>query len=211
MSGDEVLLRSGVLSPTGKLTKAGLLTMGIYPQQFLPNYTIKAGVQRRSKQNDRIRAVNVRSFDGPIPAMLDDAVKWVSENCDELTLDLPNGHVRNVKTYPPVAARELIANSLIHRELSPMSMIQTISLIIEDDRLVISNPGGLYGLHVNELGRTGSRTRNTRIADICQYLQTGDGTNIIERLGSGIPKVKAELTELAMPEPVFIDGGFTLR
>jgi len=207
MSDDEVLLRSGVLSQNGELTKAGLLTMGIYPQQFLPNYAIKASVQKKSKQADRIRAVNVRSFDGPIPAMLDDAMKWASDNCDELALDLPNGHVRYVKTYPPVVVRELVANSLIHRELSPMSMIQTISLIIEDDRLVISNPGGLYGLHVNELGRTGSRTRNTRVADICQYLKTGEGMNVIEKLGSGIPKIKAELAELAMPEPVFIDGG----
>jgi len=207
MSADEVLLRSGVLSPTGELTKAGLLAMGIYPQQFLPNYAVQASVQKKSKQSDRVRAVNVRTFDGPIPVILDDAVKWVSDNCDALTLDLPNGHVRNVKMYPPVVVRELIANSLIHRELSPMSMIQSISLIIEDDRLVISNPGGLYGLHVNELGRTGSRTRNTRVADICQYLQTDEGMNIIEKLGSGIPKIRAELAELAMPEPVFIDGG----
>ena len=31
--------------------------------------------------------------------------------------------------------------------------------------------------------------------------------NVIEKLGSGIPKIKAELAELVMPEPVFIDGG----
>ena len=207
MNDNEVLLRSGVLSPTGELTKAGLLAMGVYPQQFLPNYSIKASVQKKSRQTERIRAVNVRSFDGPIPAMIDDAVRWTVENCDELTLDLPNGHVSTTKIYPPIAVRELIANSLIHRELSPMSMIQPISLIIEDDRLLINNPGGLYGLYVNELGRTGSRTRNTRVADICQYLQTADGMNVIEKLGSGIPKIKAALAALDMPEPVFIDGG----
>ena len=207
MNDNEVLLRSGVLTQNGELTKAGLLTMGIYPQQFLPNYSIKASVQKKSYQTDRVRAVNVRSFDGPIPVILEEAVKWVSDNCDELTLDLPSGHVRTVKTYPPIVARELIANSLIHRDLSPMSMVQTISLIIEDGRLLISNPGGLYGLHVNELGRTGSKTRNTRIAEICQYIQTEGGMNVIEKLGSGIPKIKAELSELSMPEPIFIDGG----
>jgi ATP-dependent DNA helicase RecG len=207
MSDADVLLRCGVVGHSGELTIAGLVSLGIYPQQHLPNYSIKTSVQRPSRQTGRVRATNVHSFDGPIPTMLHETVQWVIANSEELVLDLPDGSVRNVREYLPIVMRELIANSLIHRDLSPMSMIQNISLTIQDERLVLSNPGGLYGLHVDELGHTGSKTRNSRIADICQYVLAPDGANVIEKLGSGIPKVLGELEAFDMPQPRFIDGG----
>jgi ATP-dependent DNA helicase RecG len=86
-------------------------------------------------------------------------------------------------------------------------MFQDITLTIEDERLVISNPGGLYGLSVKELGRTGSKTRNARLSEICQYVVGEDGQNVIEKLGSGIPKIMEELSAANMPPPTFIDGG----
>ena len=207
MNDDEILLRTGVVNPDGRLSKAGLLALGIYPQQFFPNYTIKASVQKRSRSSGTVRAINVRSFDGPIPTMLHEAVQWVKDNSDELTLSMPSGHVRVVHEYPSAVMRELIANALIHRALGSISMSQDISLIIEDNRLILSNPGGLYGVHVNELGRTGSVTRNSRLADICQYVRGADGVSTIEKLGSGIPMVLAEIAELGLPMPKFIDGG----
>ena len=207
MSDADVLLRCGVISRSGELSKAGLVSLGVYPQQYLHNYSIKASVQKTSRQVGRVRATNAHSFDGPIPTMLHEAVQWVAANSEELVLDLPDGSVRKAREYLPVVMRELVANSLIHRDLSPMSMIQDISLTIEDDRLVISNPGGLYGLHVDELGRTGSKARNSHIADICQHVLAPDGASVIEKLGSGIPKVMGELEALDMPQPRFIDGG----
>jgi ATP-dependent DNA helicase RecG len=86
-------------------------------------------------------------------------------------------------------------------------MMQDISLVIKDDCMIISNPGGLYGISVNELGHTGSKTRNQLIAEICQYVVASDGHNVIEKLGSGIPTVLEELATLHMAPPKFIDGG----
>ena len=207
MSNDEVLLRTGVVTSSGELTKAGIFALGVYPQQFFPNYSIKASVRKQSKLSNSVRAINVQVFDGPIPTMLDEALEWVNSNSDELILNLRSGHVRNVREYLPVVARELIGNALIHRAVNSVSMAQDVSLIIEDNRLIISNPGGLYGIHVNELGRTGSVTRNSRLADICQHVRSPDGMSVIEKLGSGIPMILTELAELDMPFPRFIDGG----
>jgi len=207
MSDDEVLLRTGVVTSSDVLTKAGLFALGKYPQQFFPNYSIKASVRKQPKLSSSVRAMNVQVFDGPIPTMLDEALEWVKSNSDELVLNLPSGHVRTVREYLPVVVRELIGNALIHRAVNSISMTQDVSLIIEDNRLIISNPGGLYGIHVNELGRTGSVTRNSRLADICQYVRSPDGMNIIEKLGSGIPMILAELAALDIPSPRFIDGG----
>ncbi|MCL2655688.1 MAG: putative DNA binding domain-containing protein [Coriobacteriia bacterium] len=203
---DEILFRTGVTDREGALTVAGAVALGKYPQQFLPNYSIKVSV-RKKDHADNVRAVNVNSLDGPIPTILEEALKWVAANTNELTLNAENGHVYTTREYPLASVRELISNALIHRDMNPLSMFQTISLIIEDERMVISNPGGLYGLSVKELGRTGSKTRNARIAEICQYVVADDGQNVLEKLGSDIPKVLEELSLFKMSPPLFIDGG----
>ena len=203
---EDILLQTGVLCYTGELSAAGLMALGKYPQQFFPNYTIKASNVKSSKTNDRTRAVNVRAFDGPVPIMLESALRWIFENSDEYTLDLDDGNVKRVGEYPTVTCRELIANSLIHRDLSPIAMIETITLKIEDNRLVLSNPGGLFGLTVNELGKSVSRTRNARLAEICQYVPAADNASIVEKLGSGIKKIFAEQDKYNFSRPRFLDG-----
>jgi len=203
---EEILFRTGVTNREGELTVAGAVALGKYPQQFLPNYSIKVSVRKKSHAPN-VRAVNVASIDGPIPTILDETLKWAAANTDELTLNAEGGHVYTVHEYPLSSVRELISNALIHRDLNPVSMFQGITLTIEDGRMIISNPGGLYGISVRELGRTGSRTRNARLAEICQYVVAQDGQNVLEKLGSGIPKVLEELSSFRMPPPRFIDGG----
>ena len=203
---DEILLRTGVMLHSGAVSVAGMLAMGIYPQQYFPNYTIKASVRKTERTSEIARAVNVRAFDGPIPTMLQSSINWTMANTDEYTMDFDDGNVGRVGEYPAVTCRELIANALVHRDLSPISMIETISLIVEDDRLILSNPGGLYGISVRELGQSASRTRNTRLAEICQYVPAERGANVIEKLGSGIPKMYAEQDRYRFKRPRFIDG-----
>jgi ATP-dependent DNA helicase RecG len=47
--------------------------------------------------------------------------------------------------WPPEAVRELIGNALIHRDLAPWTLGETAMLRLDDERLVVRNPGGLYG------------------------------------------------------------------
>ncbi|MDR0519743.1 MAG: putative DNA binding domain-containing protein [Clostridiales Family XIII bacterium] len=206
ISDDEVLLRTGILHHTGELSVAGLLALGVYPQQFFPNYTIKASIRGSSDTSSRTRAVNVRAFDGPVPTMLEGALRWIQSGSREYTMDLEDGNVASVCEYPAVTCREMLANALVHRALNPIAMIETITLILDDNRLVLSNPGGLFGLTVGELGRTASRTRNSRLAEICQYVPAERGANVIEKLGSGIPKMFAEQQRYGFKPPQFIDG-----
>ena len=203
---DEVLLRTGVIHHSGEVSTAGILALGVYPQQFFPNYTLKACVRKKDDLSAGIRASNVRSFDGPVPEMLESALRWITANSKEFTTDLADGNVANINEYPLITCREMIANSLIHRDLCPMALIETITLTIEDERLIISNPGGLFGLSINELGKTASRTRNTRLAELSQFVPAERGANVIEKLGSGIPKMYSEQDRHEFPRPSFIDG-----
>lgn len=110
--------------------------------------------------------------------------------------------------------RELIANALVHRDLGPYALSQAITLKIERDQLVISNPGGLWGVTVDRLGSVGvTSARNGYLIRICQNVRAGRDRRVIEALASGIPTVLLTLHDARMAPPRFHDQGirFTVR
>lgn len=85
---------------------------------------------------------------------------------------------KDVKMYPEIAIRELIANALIHQDLSEKGfpMIEIFS-----DRIEISNPG--IPLVVPERFIDGYKSRNDRLADLMRRM------GFCEEKGSGMDKV----------------------
>jgi len=110
--------------------------------------------------------------------------------------------------YPLVAFRELIANALVHRDLDRWSEGLSVEVRLRRDRLVVSNPGGLYGITADRLGREGvTSARNARLVAICQHVRTPDtGARVIEALASGLPIVGSSLSESGLPAPRFVDA-----
>jgi ATP-dependent DNA helicase RecG len=47
----------------------------------------------------------------------------------------------------------MIANALVHRDLDHWSDGLAVEVRLRRDRLVVANPGGLYGVTVDRLGR----------------------------------------------------------
>ncbi len=211
---DEILLRTGVLLPDGRPSLAGLLALGVYPQQFVPNLVIQASVSPRSTDPAGTRASDARKFDGPLPVMLDEATRWVQRNTRTRVRFADDGHGRDEPEYPAAAVRELIANSLVHRDLGPHAMAYPVSLVLEQNQLVIANPGGLWGITVDRLGREPiSSARNDGLVRIAQNTRLADGRRVMEALASGIPTVMASLAAAGMVPPAFHDQGvrFTVR
>lgn len=211
---DQILLRTGVLTEEGHLSLAGLLVLGIYPQQFMPNLVIQASVLPRPVDPPGTRASDVRKFDGPLPVMLDEAEAWVRRNTGTRVRFGPDGHGRDEPEYPVAAVRELLSNALIHRDLGPHAMPYPISLTLEGNQLVLSNPGGLWGITLDRLGREPiSSARNDTLLRIAQNARTPEGRRVVEGLASGIPTVLRSLKEAGMVPPSFYDQGvrFTVR
>ncbi len=89
-------------------------------------------------------------------------------------------------------------NALIHRDYSIHTENDPIRLTIFDDRMGISNPGGLYGrLTLNELGKVRSDIRNPFIASVLETL------DITESKYSGIPTIYAEMRKAGLTDPKF--------
>jgi hypothetical protein len=101
-----------------------------------------------------------------------------------------DGTLHDQFAYPLTAFRELIANALVHRDLDNWSAGRAVEVRLRRDRLVIANPGGLYGITVDRPGRESvTSARNSRLVAICQYVHSPEsGLRVIEALAAGIPR-----------------------
>ncbi|SBW24035.1 transcriptional regulator, TrmB [Candidatus Protofrankia californiensis] len=110
---------------------------------------------------------------GSIPRMLDAALLWARRTFDTTIVSEPDGTVHDRPAYPLVAFRELVVNALIHRDLDHWSTGLAIEVRLRRDRLVVSNPGGLYGITVDRLGRDAvTSAHNARLVAICQHVRS---------------------------------------
>ncbi|SNT04031.1 ATP-dependent DNA helicase RecG [Streptosporangium subroseum] len=215
LSDDDILFRTGVTAgPDRTPTVAGLLALGVYPQQFMPNAIIQASVTTGKAGTAGIRALDVQRFDGPIPLMLEQALNWVQRNSQTRIRQSAQGHTHDEREYPPEAVRELLSNALVHRDLGPYALTQAITLRLEPGQLILTNPGGLWGVTVDNLGRTGvTSSRNAWLLRICQNVRFGPERRVVEALASGIPTILTSLQAAQMPPPHFHDQAirFTAR
>jgi ATP-dependent DNA helicase RecG len=204
----ELLRRAGVTVAGGQPTVAGLLALGVYPQQFFPRYVIQAAAEPLPQDPTAVRARNQITITGPIPRMLDAALDWARRTFDTTIVENSDGSVTDQPAYPLLAFREIIANTLIHRDLDDWSQAFAVEVRLRRDRLVVTNPGGLYGITVERLGHDAvTSARNARLVAICQHVRSaGTGGRVIEALASGIPTISHELSTRALPPAQFIDA-----
>lgn len=199
---DTILKMNGIVDKNNYPTVCGILNFGKYPQIFSPNLDI---VAVRCSTNDYgiedqngIRFLDNKRLDGTISDMLKLALSFVVNNIKKATKINEKGIREDVMEYPIKAIREVILNALIHRDYSIHTENEPIRLTIFDDRIEISNPGGLYGrLSLDELGKVHSDVRNPFIASVLEILE------VTENRYSGIPTIYAEMKKAGLMEPKF--------
>ncbi|MFF5264468.1 ATP-binding protein [Actinomadura viridis] len=206
---EELLRRAGVTTPDGTPTVAGLLSLGIHPQEWFPRFVIQASAEPLPNDPAGSRARNQATITGPIPLMLDEALAWARRTFDTAIVSAPDGTVHDEPAFPLIAFREIIANALVHRDLDHWSAGMAVEVRLRRDRLIVANPGGLYGITVERLGREAvTSARNARLVAICQHVRTPDGgARVIEALATGIPIVTKTLAEAGLPPAHYIDAG----
>ena len=103
--------------------------------------------------------------------------------------------------YPLDAVREIVINSIIHRDYSSS---QDSVVKVYDDKIEFFNPGGLpAGLTVERLlkGNYISDARNKKVADAFKAV------GLIEKYGSGIKRILREFRNYGLPDPEFREIG----
>ncbi|MDR0944884.1 MAG: putative DNA binding domain-containing protein [Bifidobacteriaceae bacterium] len=191
----------GVLRPT----LAGLLALGRFPQEYFPRLTVSfaayPGVAKAPVLEGQARLLDSVTLDGPVPQLVQDAVAAVARN--SRTAITVTGSVRtDTPDYPPDAVREAVANALIHRDLSDMARSSQVQVDLYLDRLVISNPGGLYGpVSLTEVlsGHARPSSRNQRLSNLLAYVPYPDGGTVVENQGTGFTVIASSLNAAGMP------------
>lgn len=190
-------------------TLGGILSLGTYPQQFYPqlNATFVAypGLSAEDVSAGGPRFLDNRTFDGPIPYIVDEAIAAVIRNTSVRSFVDGSGR-RDVNDYPAEAVREAVVNALIHRDYSPYSRGTPVQIVLYADRLVISNPGGLFGaITEDDLGGEGiSSTRNPVLVKLLQDVRLlGTDRTVCENRASGIPTMLRELRRSGSAPPEF--------
>ena len=214
---DEKLARLNITDKQGRVRMAGLLTLGNYPQQFFPrlfiDVTAHAGTEKSSTGLQRF--IDREECSGAISEMIEDAVNAVIKNLRVSTFI--NGVERIEESeIPREVLREAIANAVIHREYHEYFQGQPVSVDIFPDRVVITNPGGLWGgKTLDNIDDGESKCRNAALMQLAQYTPIEAnriGAGPVEGQGSGIAFMINEMQAWSLPKPQFIPklGSFSV-
>lgn len=205
-SDDELLRLSGVVSAGGELTLAGAYALGRYPQAYSPSLSITAAVPLPPGSGVRTR--DLAHLDGPLPELLDQAMEWVRRNTRTSMGYDERGHGVDLAELPMRAVREIIANALVHRNLDSITSSKRVEIRLYDDKLVITSPGGLWGVSGRQLGRPGGKSAvNPLLYDLCKLVRMVDGSRVIEGEGGGIREALQALQAAGLRAPTFVDSG----
>jgi len=174
---------------------------------FASNLEAFEGLARKSvrviiyKGKNRLHTVKEKNGRKGYAAGFEELIQYIS---DQLPTNEEVGKAlrRQVKMYPEIAVRELIANALIHqdfRESGTGSMVE-----IFDDRMEISNPGRPLISTMRFIDHN-PQSRNEKLAHFMRR------TNICEERGSGIDKVVSQCELFQLPAPEFLAGENSLK
>lgn len=104
---------------------------------------------------------------------------------------------KEVKVYPELAIRELVANSIIHQDFSISGTSPMIEIF--NNRIEITNPGKPL-IDTKRFIDHSPESRNEMLAGVLRRI------GFCEERGSGIDKVIAQIEVFQLPAPEFIEG-----
>jgi ATP-dependent DNA helicase RecG len=102
---------------------------------------------------------------------------------------------KDVRMYPEIAIRELVANALIHQDFSVSGAGPMVEIF--DDRIEITNPGKPLVDTLRMMDEP-PRSRNESLAALMRRM------NMCEERGSGIDKVISAVESYLLPAPKFV-------
>lgn len=148
------------------------------------------------KGRDRAYFVDCREFEGSIQEQMEDAFQYVLEKINR-GMRIHGMYRQDMYELPVDSVREMIANSVAHRSYLEPGNIQ---VALFDDRLEVTSPGMLLnGVSIKKMKEGYSKPRNRAIACAFAYMK------IIEKWGSGVPRILRECEKYGLPEPQFLD------
>lgn len=196
---DEQLLRSRGFLVDGHLTNAGVLLFSENPTRFLPCARVRVlkyeGCAKAT--GSRMNLVKDRTFDGPIPRVIDEAKKMISAQLREFQFLGDDGVFKVIPEYPEFAWFEGLVNAVTHRNYAVSG--DHIRVSIFDDRMEIQSPGKLPNIVTLDNMRNTRYSRNPGIARVLAEM------GWVRELNEGVQRIYDEMQSFFLNDPIFTE------
>ena len=151
----------------------------------------------RFKGKNKSEMQNYLDINGYLINGIEEAINFI-ENHTRTGIKI--GRIKRVEffQYPLQAIREAVINAVVHTDYAIQG--SSIMISIFDDRLEITNPGGIpLGITLERALAGASRVRNRVIARVFRELK------IIEQWGSGLQRIIESCLKYGLKKPLFED------
>jgi ATP-dependent DNA helicase RecG len=155
------------------------------------------------KGTEKVHILDKRDFNEDVSSNIDNALNFLKQHIPVRFVISGSPQRTEVPEIPYDALREAMVNAVAHRDYFEKGA--NVLVEIFDDRIEITNPGGLVkGLKPEDFGKK-SILRNPNIANLLHRI------GYIEKMGTGVNRMKALVAEAGLPEVQFkFDTFFTV-
>ena len=156
-----------------------------------PNLSLKNVRVIQYDGNNRLNLIREKEFSQGYVTGLEEIIKYVDALLPARE-EIGNLFRQEVRAYPPVAVREVIANSLIHQDFSLNGTNPLIEIF--KNRLEVTNPGTPL-VDIARIIDNPPKSRNDKLAHIMRRLK------MCEELGTGWDRIVISCERALLPAP----------
>ncbi len=175
----------------GKINNAGALMFASKVEKFVP---YAESIFASFKGTDKTNIYDRNDLRDDLLIQFGEAVAFFKKHLN-VRSEIRGFDRFDIYEIPLDALREAVVNAIVHRDYRIKGT--SIYVRIYDDRVEIENPGGLPdGITRRDFGKSSVR-RNPIIADLFHRMGK------VERMGSGIERMRELMRDAGLKEPVF--------
>jgi ATP-dependent DNA helicase RecG len=187
-------------SETNHPSNGGMLLFGKNRSDYFPDAIIRCVRFSGLIRENSIDHIEINKH---LPMAIDEVLYFITKNTFTKTTIVKKSRI-NTPQYPLVAIREAIINAIVHTDYAIKG--SSIIVAIFDDRIEITNPGGMpYGLSLDDAIAGSSRARNRVITRTFHLL------DLVEQWGSGLQKIIHSCLQHGLKSPIFAEIGSQFR
>jgi ATP-dependent DNA helicase RecG len=192
----QILNNLQVFDKENKMKRGGVLFFGKCPEDYFCQAVTRCV---RFKGTTKVHIIDDKIYGGSVLQQYRQAWNWVQDKMEVSYIIEGMGPRKEIWEIPLDVFKEAIINAVCHRDYYEKGA--NIMVEVYDDRVTISNPGGLLPVVEKSFG-TMSMSRNPLIFGLFTRM------HFVEKVGSGIPRMRNLMIDAGLPEPVYYTDGF---
>lgn len=197
VSTNQILNNLQIFDESGSTKNGGVLFFGKEPEILFPQAVIHCVL---FKGKNKVHIIDDKFYGGTLYNQYRHAEAWIKDKLRVSYIMEGMNPRKEIWEIPLPVFKEAIINALSHRDYYEQGAVTMVE--IYDDRVEISNPGGLLPAVKKEFGAR-SMSRNPLIFGLFTRM------SLVEQVASGIPRMRNEMKNAGLPAPTFTaDGGF---